>query len=83
MNTKTEIDFEKIINFIEPNGELLNTDQAINAMKEAVKQARDIILREAAEKAEAHPKYINLVDKSSILNLNDSQELNEKLGYEH
>lgn len=80
MNTKTEIDFEKIINFIEPNGELLNTDQAINAMKEAVKQARDIILREAAEKAEVHPKYINLVDKSSILNLNDSQELNKKLG---
>ena len=52
MNTKTEIDFEKIIDFVEPNGELLNTDQVINAMKEAVKQARDIILREAADNAE-------------------------------
>lgn len=78
MNTKTEIDFEKIALSKMPS--LYITTDVINAMKEAVKQARDIILREAAEKAEVHPKYINLVDKSSIINLANSEELNKKLG---
>lgn len=78
MNTKTEIDFEKILD--EYCNAFLDRKCVLLAMKEVSKQVRDIILREAAEKAEVHPKYINLVDKSSILNLNDSQELNEKLG---
>lgn len=90
MNTKTEIDFEKIINFIEPNGELLNTDQAINAMKDAIKAAKPIILAHAAEKAKVKATFQGegfnkvcdgvSVDPSSITSLNDSQELNKKLG---
>ena len=82
-NTKTEIDFEKIIDFVEPNGELLNTDMVINVMKEAIKAARDIILREAADKVIV--KYVGMpeggrIDEDSILNLANSEELNKKLG---
>lgn len=51
MNTKTEIDFEKIID--EYCNAFLERKCVLLAMKEAVKQARDISLREAAEKCEA------------------------------
>lgn len=77
-NTKTEIDFEKIID--EYCNAFLERKRVLLAMKEAVKAARDISLQEAAEEAEVHPKYINLVDKSSIINLANSEELNKKLG---
>lgn len=80
MSTKTEIDFEKIINAIEPNGELLTTELTKACMQEAMRQSKLIILQAAANKAEVHPKYINLIDKASILNLEHSEELNKKLG---
>lgn len=80
MNTKTEIDFEKILD--EYCNAFLDRKCVLLAMKEVSKQVRDIILREAAEKADIETMdQINFrVDKSSILNLKDSKELNERLG---
>lgn len=86
-NTKTEIDFEKIFkdfvaNRVQMKYTIISKLDVFNCMKEAVKQARDIILREAAEKADIETMdQINFrVDKSSILNLANSEELNKKLG---
>lgn len=80
MNTKTEIDFEKILD--EYCNAFLDRKCVLLAMKEVSKQVRDIILREAAEKADIETMdQINFrVDKSSILNLANSEELNKKLG---
>lgn len=84
-NNKTEIDFEKIINAIEPNGELLTTELTKACMQEAMRQAKIIILQEAADKVELLALRYELVeydiiDKDSILNLEHSEELNKKLG---
>ena len=51
-------------------------------MKEVSKQVRDIILREAADKAKlkTHAMCDSIIDKSSIINLANSEELNKKLG---
>lgn len=92
MNTKTEIDFEKILkeklvdyvcNNVDYNEVFIYyKKEVIEAMKEVSKQVRDIILREAADKAKlkTHAMCDSIIDKSSIINLANSEELNKKLG---
>ncbi len=76
-----KIDFEKILNIVEPNGELLSTELAIECMKKCVRQALPIILQMAADRAEAESSWdgeSGIVDKQSILNR--EEEIIKKLG---